>query len=267
MSTATGQAGTEPEARLSLKGRLEGQPLTLQFVGGSALMLRETEKPYPVDLDVGYGETKLTREGQHPGPVPIHRAPICSFRSAGPDLSEIFPLLGIPGPPTPPYRISGKLHREPDIWRVTDMAWHAGDSDLSGDVAIDQQSKPSRLIAHLFSQHLAFADLAPLVGATPGKTGNVSPQQAQTEARLEGRGELFPNVPLHVERLRAMNMDVSLDAKRVVAPSYLPVQSLAARVQVENGRAIVRPLDIGFGGGKVGANCRLTPRPPVRPAG
>ena len=170
---------------------------------------------------------------------------------AGPDLSEIFPLLGIPGPPTPPYRISGKLHREPDIWRVTDVAWHAGDSDLSGDVAIDQRSKPSRLMAHLFSQHLAFADLAPLVGATPGKTGNVSRQQAQTEARLEARGELFPNVPLHVERLRAMNMDVSLDAKRVVAPSYLPVQSLMTRVQVENGRATVRPLDMGFGGGKV----------------
>jgi AsmA family protein len=45
VSTATGQAGTEPEARLSLQGRLEGQPLTLQFVGGSALMLRETDKP------------------------------------------------------------------------------------------------------------------------------------------------------------------------------------------------------------------------------
>ena len=250
VSTAMGQAGTEPEARLSLQGRLEGQPLTLQFVGGSALMLRETEKPYPVDLDVGYGATKLTVKGSVQDPFQYKGADL-QLSLSGPDLSDIFPLLGIPGPPTPPYRISGKLHREPDIWRVTDVAWHAGNSDLSGDVAVDQQSKPSRLIAHLFSQHLAFADLAPLVGATPGKVGNVSSQQAQTEARLEERSELFPNVPLHVERLRAMNMDVSLDAKRVVAPSYLPVQSLAARVQVENGRATVRPLDLGFGGGKV----------------
>jgi len=250
VSTATGQAGTEPEARLSLQGRLEGQPLTLQFVGGSALMLRETDKPYPVDLDVGYGATKLTVKGSIQDPFQYKGADL-QLSLSGSDLSDIFPLLGIPGPPTPPYRISGKLHREPDIWRVTDVAWHAGDSDLSGDAAVDQQSKPSRLIAHLFSQHLAFADLAPLVGATPGKVGNVSSQQAQTEARLEERSELFPNVPLHVERLRAMNMDVSLDAKRVVAPSYLPVQSLAARVQVENGRATVRPLDLGFGGGKV----------------
>jgi AsmA family protein len=250
VSTATGQAGTEPEARLSLQGRLEGQPLTLQFVGGSALMLRETDKPYPVDLDVGYGATKLTVKGSIQDPFQYKGADL-QLSLSGPDLSDIFPLLGIPGPPTPPYRISGKLHREPDIWRVTDVAWHAGNSDLSGDVAVDQQSKLSRLIAHLSSQHLAVADLAPLVGATPGKTGKVSPQQAQTEARLEERSELFPNVPLHVERLRAMNMDVSLDAKRVVAPSYLPVQSLAARVQVENGRATVRPLDLGFGGGKV----------------
>ena len=191
VSTATGQAGAEPEARLSLKGRLEGQPLTLQFVGGSALMLRETDKPYPVDLDVAYGDTRLTVKGTIQDPFQYTGADL-QLSLAGPDLSEIFPLLGIPGPPTPPYRISGKLHREPDIWRVTDMVWHAGDSDLSGDVAIDQRSKPSHLMAHLFSQHLAFADLAPLVGATPGKTGNVSRQQAQTEARLETRGELFP---------------------------------------------------------------------------
>ena len=266
VSTATGQAGAEPEARLSLKGRLEGQPLTLQFVGGSALMLRETDKPYPVDLEVAYGDTKLTVRGTIQDPFQYTGADL-QLSLAGPDLSEIFPLVGIPGPPTPPYRISGKLQREQDIWRVTNVVWHAGESDLSGDVAIDQRGKPSHLMAHLFSQHLAFADLAPLVGATPGKTGNVSRQQAQTEAQLETRGELFPNVPLHVERLRAMNMDVSLDAKQVVAPSYLPVQSLMTRVQVANGRATVRPLNMGFGGGKVTGELSIdaaTPGPTSR---
>ena len=187
VSTATGQAGAEPEARLSLKGRLEGQPLTLQFVGGSALMLRETDKPYPVDLEVAYGDTKLTVRGTIQDPFQYTGADL-QLSLAGPDLSEIFPLVGIPGPPTPPYRISGKLQREQDIWRVTNVVWHAGESDLSGDVAIDQRGKPSHLMAHLFSQHLAFADLAPLVGATPGKTGNVSRQQAQTEARARDAG-------------------------------------------------------------------------------
>ena len=133
--TATGQAGTESQAELSLTGKLEGQPLSLQFVGGSALMLRETDEPYPVDLEVAYGGTRLAIKGSVQDP----------FQSAGlnlrlslngPDLSDIFPLLGIPGPPTPPYRITGQLHREPDIWRVDDIAWHAGDTDLSGDITI-----------------------------------------------------------------------------------------------------------------------------------
>src|SRR4029079_15024465 len=105
--------------------------------------------------------------------------------------------------------------------------------------------------ARIDSQHLAFADLAPLVGATPARKVNVSRQQGQTEAHIESKRYLFPNVPLHVERLRAMNMDVSLDAKRVVAPSYLPVQSLAARVRVEDGRASVQTLSMAFGNGRV----------------
>ena len=64
-----------------------------------------------------------------------------------------------------------------------------------------------------------------------------------------------------------MNMDVSLDAKQVVAPSYLPVQSLMTRVQVANGRATVRPLNMGFGGGKVTGELSIdaaTPGPTSR---
>jgi hypothetical protein len=40
----------------------------------------------------------------------------------------------------------------------------------------------------------------PLIGAIPGKRGNVSTQQKQTELQLEASGDLFPNIPLHVER-------------------------------------------------------------------
>jgi AsmA family protein len=198
VQTATGQAGAEAQADLSLKGKLENEPLSLQFVGGSALMLRETDKPYPVDLELAYGGTRLAIKGSVQDPFQSAGLDL-QLSLSGPDLSEIFPLLGIPGPPTPPYHMTGKLQREPDIWRIDDLAWHSGDSDLSGDITVDQRQKPSRLTARLVSQHLAFADLAPLVGVTPGKTGNVSAQQKQTEQQLESRGGLFPNVPLHVE--------------------------------------------------------------------
>jgi hypothetical protein len=259
VQTAMGQAGAAPTADLSLKGSIAGQPLMLHFVGGSALMLRQTNEPYPVDLDVAYGGTRLTVKGTLQDPFQYKGADV-QLALSGPDLSDIYPLLGIPGPPTPPYQIKGKLLYQPGVWRLSDMSWHAGDSDLAGEVDIDQRTKPEWLRAKLVSQHLAFADLAPLIGATPGKRGNVSAQQAATEERLEATGNLFPNVPLHVERLRAMNMDVTLDAKRVVAPAYLPVQTLDARVRVEDGDAVVQPFNMAFAGGRVSGGFSIDAR-------
>jgi|FEC22Drversion2_1045045.scaffolds.fasta_scaffold00404_8 AsmA family protein len=244
VSTAMGSAGNRPEARLELKGKLEGQPLALHFVGGSVVMLRDTEEPYPLDLDVTFGATKLRAKGTVMDPFQWKGADV-DLTLSGHDLADIYPLLGIPGPPTPPYNITGKLHREAGIWKFLRGRWHVGDSDLVGDVTIDERRKPELLIAKLVSQKLVFADLVPLVGAPPDKpAGNVSPQQRQVQQQLEARGDLFPNVPLKVEKLRAMNMDVTLDAKRVLAPSYLPVQALSFRVVVQDGVATAKPLTL-----------------------
>jgi uncharacterized protein involved in outer membrane biogenesis len=260
VSTATGKAGAQPTAELSLKGKLENQPLSVHFTGGSALMLRDAKEPYPLDIDVVYGGTRLTAKGTVQDPFQWTGANV-DLTLAGPNLDQIYPLLGIPGPPTPPYRISGKLDREPGIWKFVNTKWHAGDSDLAGDILIDERKKPQVLTAKLVSNNLAFKDLAPLVGAPPGKSGNVSPQQAQTEQQLEAAGEIFPNVPLHVERLRAMNMDVTLDAKRVVAPDYLPVQALSFRVLIDNGVATVKPLTLALvGGGSIAGDMAIDAR-------
>lgn len=244
VSTAMGHAGEQPLAELQLKGKLEGQPLAIRFVGGSMVMLRDTEQPYPLEIEVTFGATKLKAKGTVLDPFQWTGADV-ELAVSGHDLADIYPLLGIPGPPTPPYNIVGKLHREAGIWKFVQSRWHVGDSDLTGDVTIDERRKPELLTAKLVSQKLVFADLAPLIGAPPDKPGgNVSPQQRQTQQQLEATGDLFPNVPLKVEKLRAMNMDVTLDAKRVIAPSYLPVQALAFRVVVQDGVATAKPLTL-----------------------
>lgn len=259
ISTATGKAGAQPQAELLLKGKLEGQPLAIKFIGGSAIMLRDTSEPYPIDLDVTFGGTKLIAKGKVADPFQW-ADPDVDLTLSGPNLSEIYPLLGIPGPPTPPYKISGKLERDPGVWKFVKTKWHAGDSDLAGDIFIDQRKKPEFLTAKLVSSNLAFKDLAPLIGAPPGK-GTQSRKQAQTQRQLEATGNLFPNTPLHVEKLRAMNMDVTLDARKVVAPDYLPVQALSFRVRIDNGVAKVNPLKLAvLGGGAITGELGLDAR-------
>jgi AsmA family protein len=259
IATATGKAGAQPTAELLLKGKLEGQALQIKFVGGSAIMLRDTSEPYPIDLDVTFGGTKLTAKGKVQDPFQW-ADPDVDLTLSGPSLSEIYPLLGIPGPPTPPYRISGKLERDPGVWKFVKTRWHTGDSDLAGDILVDERKKPNLLTAKLVSSNLAFKDLAPLVGAPPGK-GTQNQQQAQTQQQIEATGNLFPNVPLHVEKLRAMNMDVTLDARKVVAPDYLPVQALSFRVLIDNGVAKVNPLKLAvLGGGAIAGELGIDAR-------
>ena len=170
VSTAMGTAGDQPQAELQLKGKLEGQPLTVRFVGGSVAMLRDTDNPYPLDLDVAFGATKLKAKGTVLDPFQWTGADV-QLSMSGPNLADIYPLLGIPGPPTPPYNISGKLTRESDVWKFSQSKWRVGDSDLTGDVLVDWRRKPGHLTAKLASQKLVFADLAPLIGAPPDKPG------------------------------------------------------------------------------------------------
>ena len=251
VTTATGKAGDQPQAELSLKGKLEGQPLEVRFVGGSVLVLRDTEQPYPLDLDIVFGATKLKAKGTVQDPFKWTGANV-DLTLSGPNMSDIYPLLGIPGPPTPPYTITGKLEREPGVWKFVRSKWRVGESDLTGEVTIDERKKPEFLTAKLVSQKLVFEDLAPLIGLPPARKTNVSAKQAQTQQQLEASGDLFPNVPLNIEKLRAMNMDVTLDAKKVIAPPWLPVQALAFRVVILNGVATVKPLTMSvFGGGTI----------------
>lgn len=258
VSTATGKA--EDAAELSLKGKLEGQPLEVRFVGGSVLMLRDTDQPYPLELEVSFGGTKLKMKGTVQDPFKWTGANV-DLTLSGPNLSDIYPLLGIPGPPTPPYTITGKLERETGLWKFVQSKWRVGESDLTGEVTIDERRKPAFLTAKLLSQKLVFEDLAPLVGATPARKTNVSAKQAQTQAQLEASGDLFPNVPLQVEKLRAMNMDVTLDAKRVIAPPWLPVQALAFRVLIQDGNVTVKPLTLSvMGGGTIAGEMGIDAR-------
>jgi uncharacterized protein involved in outer membrane biogenesis len=67
-----------------------------------------------------------------------------------------------------------------------------------------------------------------------------------------------------------MNMDVTLDAKKVVAPDYLPVQALAFRVLINNGVATAKPLTLSLiGGGTIAGELAIdaqTDLPQVRAA-
>ena len=267
ISTATGEAEKTENVKLDAKGKLQGKAMKVEFVGGSVLALRDTDIPYPLDLSASYGGTEVTIKGTATDPFKLEAANI-DLTLKGPDLSEIFPLLGVPAPPTPPYSLKGNLVREGETWHFTKMQGRIGDSDVSGEVKVDYGPEKPVLTANLLSNKLDFDDLAPLVGAPPDTDETASAEQKKVAAELEQKDELFPDVPLDVNKLDVMDMEVTLDAKKVTAEDYLPVQALAGTVTVRGGKVAVKPLKIALAGGTLDGAMSLdsNQKPPMAAA-
>jgi uncharacterized protein involved in outer membrane biogenesis len=262
VDTATGANGDE-QVRLNGEGSFEKKPFRLTLTAGSLLQLRETNQPYPIHVDVRIGQTKGTIEGTMGDPVAMEGLDI-RMDLSGPDLAELFPIVGIPLPSTPPYRLAGRLEREGPRWRFTEMKGGVGDSDLSGELALETGGERPKLVADLVSNKLDFDDLAGLVGATPStKPGEAASEEQKKKAEEQKEsGRVLPDRKVDLARLRAMDMTVSLIGKDVIAPS-LPMQDFKAKFQLENGRLVVEPLSFGIASGRIEGRLVLNGREEV----
>jgi len=252
-------AGSDPTVQFKAEGTLEDRPLKLTFTGGSIAMLRDTEHPYPLDLRVDYGATFITLKGTVGDPFTFGNADV-EMHLKGPDLADVFPLLGIPAPSTPPYDLAGQLKRTAKEWRLEDMKGKIGNSDMRGVVAVEPRDKRSFLTAKLTSNNLDFDDLGPLIGLPPNTAETASKEQKKEAAELKAEDNLFPDKPLQVEKLRAMDMDVTLDAKKVNAAPYLPVKAITFNVKVDDGNAQLSKLNMAVAGGTITGKMGLDAR-------
>ena len=249
-------AGGQQAVKFNAKGTLEDRPLRLAFTGGPVAMLRDSSQPYPLDLEVVFDQTLITIKGKAGDPFTFGNADV-EMHLKGPDLADIFPVLGIPAPSTPPYDLKGQLKRNAKEWRLDNMQGVIGNSDMSGVVVVQPRDKRSFLTADLSSKVLDFDDLGPLIGIPPNTQEKASPQQKQQAAQMKQEQNLLPDQPMHVEKLRAMDMDVTLDAKQVKAAPYLPVRAIGFNVKVDNGNAQVTKLNMAVAGGTISGKLGL----------
>ncbi len=230
LSFGLGEAVGQQAIAFKGKGKLEGRDLDVSFAGGPFSMLRNSEQPYPLRLRIEYGATRVEVEGTAQDPIALQGTDL-KLHLSGPDLADVFPVLGVPAPPTPPYKLSGRLRREGDVWRFEDFAGVIGDSDMAGTLSIDYGRERPLLAAKLKSKLLDFDDLGPLVGAPPRTEGKetASAKQEQTAAALDRTDSIFPDLPLNVDKLKIMDMDVALDAAKVRSEKFIQVTALVSQ--------------------------------------
>ena len=250
--------GGEPKLTAEVEGTYSGQPITGKLIAGSLLSLREATKPYPIDLRLANGATEVVLVGTVDQPLSFGGANLgLDFKGA--NLADLFPLTGVPLPPTAPFHVAGKLdYHEPDI-RFEDFAGTVGQSDLAGDVAVNPSTPERRKITmKLRSKRVMLADLAGFLGATPGEEDapNDSPEQQTQREQQKKSGKLLPDTPISLPRIRAADLDVRYQAKRIESDA-VPIDDLDAHLIVEGGLLSLSPLNFGVGGGNIVSNIRL----------
>ena len=249
-----------PPLRLQGDGRYRGNPFSIEGSVDSPLELREDGLQYRVDLAARAGSTRASARGALAPPLDITEFEV-QFALEGEDMSNLHPLLGIAVPSTPPYALEGRLSRHRDEWHYRDFSGTAGDSDLAGAVSVDVSGERPMLRGEVHSSRLDFDDLGAAIGAAPG-TGpgeTASARQRRLAAERAQAGRALPTREYRLERLRAMDADVRLEAAEVVSPR-LPIDAMTVRVRLHEGVLRLDPLNVAVAGGSVDGAIALDAR-------
>lgn len=264
VNSAQPRAGAaSPPVDVDGKGHWAGNAFRLSGRGDSPQELARTARPYRIDLRASAGRTRAQARGTLTDPFRLRDIDL-RFALSGENLDDLYPLLGIALPPTPPYRFDGRLGRDGDTWRYEGFTGQVGDSDLGGSAAVTVGRTRPRLVANLVSKRLDFDDLAGFVGAPPqtsGKEASNAELRAQS-AQLAASPKLLPDRPYNLDKLRTMDADVRLKAQRIDAPS-LPLDDMDAHLRLEAGLLRLEPLDFGVAGGDIRADIRMDAREPT----
>lgn len=251
---------TEAEAvRFRASGTYRGQRIDADGHGGSILSIADTTAPYALGARFKVGATQGKVSGSIVGLAALAAADL-DLDVGGETLSDLYALTGVALPPTPPYRIRGHLVREGERWRFHDFEGRVGDSDLSGDADVALGGARPRLTAALESQLLDLDDLGGFIGATPeaGAGETASAKQQRQRAAREASPKLLPDVPLKLDRLRAMDADVKLAGKSIRGKT--PIDDLTTHLVLQDGVLALKPLNFGVAGGNVVSTLTLDGR-------
>lgn len=246
--TVEGTPGApEGKVEISGKGTFKGAPATLKARGGSLLSLRSPDNPYPVTASAVLGSTKASIDGMLLDPLHLAGEQV-NFTLEGSNLEHLYPIVGVPLPPTPPYKLAGYLDHKGDVWTFRGFKGKVGQSDLSGDFSVDRGRQPQAITAKLVSQQLRMEDLSGFVGA--GDHERKVPQPPD---------KVLPVEPFSLEKLQAANADVTFRGEKIVT-AKTPLEKMSAHLIVKDGVLKLTPLDFGVAGGHLLAQVEMDGR-------
>lgn len=250
----TGRRGAGAQAlalAFSVTGTYRQLDVAAEGTSRSLVSIADSATALPVTATFRIGPTRGSVDGSIAGLATFDAVDI-RIDVRGNSLAEAYKLATITLPPTPPYRIRGRLIREGEFWRLRDFRGRVGDSDLSGSADVRYRDGRAMVFAKLTSEQLDLDDLGGAFGAPPqageGETASAGQQEAARQQRA--RPTLLPNGRYKLDRLRAMDADIEF-AGRSIRNERMPIENIKLHVRLDEGVMTIDPLELGIAGGGI----------------
>jgi uncharacterized protein involved in outer membrane biogenesis len=256
LQSSPAAAETPPSLRFSGEGSLRGEAFRIDGQGLGVSALRKVDEPYQLTLHARAGATDVRFAGSVvPSEVEHLKG---ELQLQGKDLSQLYPIVPLPIPWTPPYKLAGQLTHSEQHWIYREFKGTVGDSDLAGDFQVDlSQARPS-ISADMSSRRFDYKDLGGFVGLPPGEStsGAKTGAQQQETVRRSASARVLPDKPFELDRLRIVDADINFRGTNVTWTDA-PIDKLSTHLLLKDGVVRFEPLDFGIAGGHVLAKLSL----------
>lgn len=237
-------------------GKYQSQPLTGSGKIGGMLSMSDTSIPFPLQADVRSGSTRVVVAGTLTDPGNLAGLDL-QLKFSGASLDNLYPLIGVLLPATPPYNTDGHLiaslkQAGGAVYRYENFNGKIGDSDIHGNLTYTSSQPRPKLIGNMSSNKLRFADLAPLIGADSNQE-----KANRGERSRQPSNKVLPTEKFDTKSWAVMDADVTYAAKRIDRDKSLPLTDLSTHVVLNNGELLLDPLRFGMAGGNLNATLRL----------
>lgn len=246
---------------LSGDGRINNRPFEITLSGAPLLNVRR-DRPYAFQADVRAGGTHIEANGAINRPFNFN-AWQADVIASGPDLAQLYYLIGLTLPNTPPYNLRGRVERRGQTYGMPEVAGRVGDSDLRGAFTASRQRNGRLLLEGDFlTSRLDFDDLMAVLGGAPDTSETASPEQRAMAANLAAQDRLLPDAQLDISRVRNMDARVTYRAARVRSDRF-PLQGLALDINLDQGLLRLDPLTLNLRQGRLGGALAINARQDV----
>ena len=275
----TVQFSLAPEAGndLPLNYKVAGRWRNGSFVangrtGGVLEFSRNTQELFPIEINAVAGRTSLKAKGSITDLANLTRID-ATFDLQGGNLDDLYGLLGVVLPSTPPFKLRGKLEKIDKVWSVSQLQGLLGKSDLNGALSFDQSSAIPLLTGKVQSKVMDFADLGPVIGIVPreslppkSKTLAAPTLRIRAPANSDNTAlpvtstasaKVLPRTPLDVTKIKSMNADVTYAAADIRHVKELPLDKGSVHVKLNAGVLLLEPISLGLAGGSVAGTIRI----------